>query len=137
MTVAKVVAVILIFVAASVGWAVLGGLTQLRTNQASRDLGGALATLWGTERTQTAPAVFHMSKTQQQVRDPLTKKMLTQEVVSWSPVPLSASQVRADFHLDYRKKGLLWFSTCELRFNGHYVTANPFDKPITMRVDFP
>jgi len=136
MTAGKLVAVIMIFLATAIGWAVLGGVTRARTDVAARDLGGAVATLWGTEQIQTAPTVAYMYKSQEKKRDPGTKKMLTREVTSWSPVPLSASQVQADFRLDYRKKGLLWFSTYEVQFNGRYSASNPLDKPTTVRVDF-
>ena len=134
MTVGKLVAVVLILIAASLGWAILGGITLARTDEASRGLGGEVASLWGTEQTQMAPAVSYLRKTQEKTYDTAAKKMVTREVTSWEPVQLSHSDVRADFHLDYRKKGLLWFSTYVVEFKGDYSAGNPFDKPMTMRV---
>jgi hypothetical protein len=132
----KLVAVILIFLAASLGWAILGGVTQARTGQASEQLGGAVATLWGQQQSQAAPTVWYLYKFQKTIRDPKTKKLVKEEFANWYPVQLSSSKVQADFRLDYRKKGLLWFSTYEVKFRARYSATNPFDRPKTMRVDF-
>ena len=46
------------------------------------------------------------------------KKTETRDV--FNPVPLDSSKVAADFHIDYRQKGLLWFSTYRVGFAGNY-----------------
>jgi len=136
MTAGKLGAVILIFFAASVGWMILGGVTQVRTDQSSRELGGAVATLWGQEQAQKAPNVMYEEIVQQTHYDPATRKQFMTQSPSWAPVQLTQSDVHADFRLDYRKKGLLWFSTYEVEFRGRYLAANPFDKPKKMHVGF-
>jgi hypothetical protein len=136
MTAGKLGAVILIFAGAAIAWVILGRVTESRTNEASRELGGAVSSLWGTPQTQTAPTVYYFQPRQRTMYDPVLKRMLTQDASYWAPVQLSRSDVGADFHLDYRKKGLLWFSTYVVGFKANYAAANPFDKPMRMRVDF-
>jgi hypothetical protein len=40
-------------------------------------------------------------------------------------VALESSRIQADFHVDYRQKGLLWFSTYRVVFEGKYGFRNP------------
>src|SRR4030042_3381704 len=101
MSVGKLIAVSLIFGAATIGWAILGGITQLRTGQASQNLGGEVANLWGTAQVQTAPSVAYRYTTQEQTTDPQTKKKVPREAEAWNPVQLSGSDLRTSFQLDY------------------------------------
>src|SRR6266850_8130 len=40
-------------------------------------------------------------------------------------VKIDASRVAATLHIDYRQKGLLWFSTYKVDFDGAYTFQNP------------
>src|SRR5262249_33434879 len=40
-------------------------------------------------------------------------------------VPIEASNVAADLNLDYRQKGLLWYSTYKVKFSSNYKFSNP------------
>ena len=42
-----------------------------------------------------------------------------------APAAIEASRILADLHLDYRQKGLLWFSTYGVKFDGSYTFHNP------------
>jgi hypothetical protein len=53
------------------------------------------------------------------------------------PVELSGSDIRVGLDLDYRKKGLLWFSTYRVDFKADYQIENPKDFPVTVRMVFP
>jgi len=54
-------------------------------------------------------------------------------------VALESSHLGADFQIDYRKKGLLWFSTYKVAFDGTYTFKNPTgqDRIFTIRLPLP
>ncbi len=54
-------------------------------------------------------------------------------------LPLEATDITADFSLDYRKKGLLWYSTYVVAFDGTYRVVNDTggDKTIHITHKFP
>ena len=45
-----------------------------------------------------------------------------------APAAIEATRIAADLHLDYRQKGLLWFSTYRVNFDGSFSFKNPSDK---------
>jgi hypothetical protein len=45
------------------------------------------------------------------------------------PLALQKSRVNAALHADYRRKGLLWYSTYQVQFAGAYEFTNPDDRP--------
>jgi hypothetical protein len=52
---------------------------------------------------------------------------------------IDASRVAAAFHIDYRQKGLLWFSAYKLDFDGAYTFQNPSsrEEEFVLRLPFP
>jgi hypothetical protein len=52
-------------------------------------------------------------------------------------VPLDSSRIVADFHIDYRQKGLLWFSTYRVEFTGDYKFQNPTAEERTFTIKLP
>jgi hypothetical protein len=52
-------------------------------------------------------------------------------------VPLDSSQIVADLHIDYRQKGLLWFSTYRAGFAGNYAFRNPTGQEETFTIRLP
>jgi inner membrane protein involved in colicin E2 resistance len=54
-------------------------------------------------------------------------------------VTLDSSHLGADFQIDYRKKGLMWFSTYKVAFDGTYTFKNPMgvDEAFTIRLPLP
>jgi inner membrane protein involved in colicin E2 resistance len=65
------------------------------------------------------------------------KKTETRDVSN--VVPLDSSQISADLHIDYRQKGLLWFSTYRVGFAGNYTFQNPTgqEEIFTIRLPLP
>ena len=55
------------------------------------------------------------------------------------PVKIDGSQVAATLHIDYRQKGLLWFSTYTVDFNGAYTFQNPTprEEEFVIQLPFP
>jgi inner membrane protein involved in colicin E2 resistance len=54
-------------------------------------------------------------------------------------LPLESSHLKVDLNLEHRQKGLLWYSTYKVGFDGTYAFRNPSDKEqaVTFTLDFP
>ncbi len=117
MTGLRLFAIFLIFLAAALGWVVLGGSVQYRTENAGAGGYEDVAGLWGEPQTQSAP-VFR-TKT--------------------DVLPIASSEISADFELDQRRRGLLWYSTYGVDFAGTYGVRNASDEAtsVSMRLAFP
>jgi hypothetical protein len=118
MSVGRLIAIGFIFACVSAAWVLLGGVTVARTGQVGSQLAPRVSELWGPPLTQTAPSAFYFASNKPQAAQ------------------LDASDIRADLHLDYRQKGLLWYSTYTVAFDGRYKFANPTDQPITLTVQY-
>lgn len=119
----RLFAIFVIFVLASAAWMVLAGSVQLRTNDLDGRLGDAVTGLWGSPQRQEAPRFTARTLSGKSVSAP--------EVVS--------TDARAAFTLDQRRKGLLWYSTYVVDFEGSYRVSNPSTEPVraTMALAFP
>src|SRR5947199_6951371 len=55
------------------------------------------------------------------------------------PVKMDGGQVAATLHIDYRQKGLLWFSTYTVDLNGAYTFQNPTprEEEFVIQLPFP
>jgi len=131
-------AILFIFICTSVAWIILGGTVSMRSATQDHKLRGAVGQLWGTMQQQPAPLAFY--ETKRKVRTPvqLEKAVVYEdrEVTDTHPLPLEASTIDVDLKLDYRRKGLLWYSTYRVGFAGAYRIANRSDKPIDAKMKF-
>jgi inner membrane protein involved in colicin E2 resistance len=137
----RILAIIAIFMCASAAWMVLGTSIFLRTQSAGAQLSGRVASTWGAAQEQHPPSVgyYTMESKVLEVDENGKKvqKSVTRDV--FNPVPLDSSRVAADFHIDYRQKGLLWFSTYTVGFAGNYAIENPTgqEKMFTIKLPLP
>ncbi len=53
------------------------------------------------------------------------------------PLPLTRQAVTVDAAMNYRKRGLVYFSGFDFRFAGDYDTENPFDRDVDVAFVFP
>lgn len=137
----RIMAIAGIFVCSCVAWVILGTSIYLRTEGAGSALGGRVASTWGETQEQLPPTMSYS------VQEPKTvevqedgKKVKKTELVSVSKsVALDASTITTDFHIDYRQKGLLWFSTYRVAFGGEYKFQNPTaqEENFTIRLPLP
>lgn len=113
----RLLAIGLIFVLATLAWAVLGGSTAVRTQSADADLRGAVGGLYGQPQSQQAPAFSAGPRA----------------------LDIAGSDVSASFDLDQRRKGLMWYSTYRVDFDAVYRVENPATSAAsaTMRFTFP
>ncbi|MFZ5641939.1 MAG: inner membrane CreD family protein [Bacillota bacterium] len=128
----RIVAIIMIFAATSVAWLALGGLTRERTNSSDLELRGKVSELWGAEMQQLAPRIYYEKV------EPAAQKGNSPTVTRIDVLP-EATDLQVDLKLDQRKKGLLWYSTYGIIFDGTYTVKNNSSKLLNYRVafDFP
>ena len=137
----RILAIIAIFGCSCVAWMILGTSIYLRTENAGSALTGRVASTWGETQEQHPPTVsYQVSETRiVEVEEDGKKVKKTQTVNVGRGVPLDSSKITADFHIDYRQKGLLWFSTYRVGFAGDYKFQNPTEQEenFTIRLPLP
>ncbi|MCX8062251.1 MAG: inner membrane CreD family protein [Anaerolineales bacterium] len=122
MTVGRLIAVIFIFFCATLAWIVLGTTIVVRSDFGDTRLMQQVQTLWGSEHLQPAPTV---------------KWMKTKDTPVF--LDLDSSDIKVDLKLQQRRKGLYWYATYEVAFDGAYTFTNAFreDKAFTITFTFP
>jgi len=137
----RILAIIAIFACTCVAWMILGTSIYLRTENAGSELSSRVASTWGTAQEQHPPVASYVTKVTKTVETEENgkkiKKTETHDVTNM--VPLDSSQIVADLHIDYRQKGLLWFSTYRAGFAGNYTVRNPTgqEETFTIRLQLP
>ncbi len=53
------------------------------------------------------------------------------------PLPLTRQEVAVDAAMNYRKRGLVYFSGFDFKFRGEFDTLNPFDRDVDVAFVFP
>ena len=133
----RLTAVILIYIATTIAWAILGAANQNRSSQtysrlASREYGDSLGEgqasvmeNWGQRQSQCAPEIrtTHVEKI---ARTNEKGKKVIEEVSKSDPLVLGKSRINAGIKLEPRRKGLLWYSTYNVIFAGDYAFKNTF-----------
>ena len=149
----RILAIILIFIASTFAWAILGGTIFARTGQTDSRLRGAVASIWGSEHSQRAPTAT-TSRTvlrrvttnpdQDVVAAPGQRRtattMQTRTVEEQVTDDLALDRTRADvaLALEHRQKGLLWYSTYTVRFAGQYTFRNTTGRDsVTFTLQYP
>ncbi len=144
---ARIAAILFIYVSTCVGWAILGGSVWQRSNEVSASLRENVASIWGRPQTQNAPSASYTRALENEppedgnaARKAEAKpgEKTRARIVS-VPVPLQRSRVNADLKLEYRQKGLVWFSTYGVQFQGEYRFENTSaeEREITVHFQLP
>src|SRR5688500_4687223 len=125
MTAARLVAIGIIFLGSAVGWFILGGTVVNRTGESDAALAAEVARLWGGRHVQIAPTA-HVEVPRVVVEElpPAfaggPARRVEKTVVDRFPAPASSSRVTVALDLDQRRKGLLWYDTYGVAFDGEY-----------------
>lgn len=133
----RIFAIAFIFVCTSIAWIVLGATIFTRTRGSDQHLKGRVGSTWGTSQQQRAP-VAYIEKIETRIVETPARRSPPGEPVPMSStsgdrtetvrtrVPLSLDQTRASvaFNLDHRRKGLLWYSTYKVAFDGAFKFRN-------------
>jgi inner membrane protein involved in colicin E2 resistance len=137
----RIIAIVFIFVCASIAWAILGGTIFSRTYDSGVSSSSSVASTWGTEQNQSPPiASFktQVSKKEETLENgKKVVKTVQEEYVT--PLPLESSSIDVDLDLEHRQKGLLWYSTYRVGFSGVYTFRNTSDKDqlVDFKLQFP
>ncbi len=146
MTPSRLIAVGFIFVCTAIAWSALGGSIVHRTGESDAKLTREVAQLWGGRHEQLAPeASVERPRTvkedvvEKDDKGKATHRTISKTVIDRVPLPLLESRVEADLHLDPRQKGLLWYDTYAVRFQGRYRLRNPdaVERTLCVRLSFP
>lgn len=127
---ARMAAIVFIFLCIAGAWAVLGFTVTTRTTDQDQSLKTAVGQLWGTQQRQFAPHIYYQTTSQTKVETIQGGKTITEtkdETTSY-PLLLDGSDIKADLNLEYRQKGLLWYSIYRVRFGGKYRVTNYTDE---------
>ncbi len=135
----RIAAIAFIFFCTSIAWAILGATVFSRTYDTNNHLKGEVSSSWGTSQEQTAPnagykVIIPRTETTTEAGKQVER---TIDASEWHALPLEKSRVNAALHLDYRKKGLLWYSTYQVQFAGEYQFTNPSDQPQNISFNLP
>jgi inner membrane protein involved in colicin E2 resistance len=131
-------AIVFIFLCIAAAWAVLGNTVTTRTTTQDESLKSAVGQLWGTQQRQLAPQIYYQTIKQTIVETVQGGRTVTEtkdETIS-HPLLLDGSDIKVDLNLDYRQKGLLWYSTYRVQFGGKYRVTNYTDAERDIFCDF-
>ncbi|HEX8560626.1 MAG TPA: inner membrane CreD family protein [Pyrinomonadaceae bacterium] len=136
----RIVAIAFIFACASAAWVILGATIFSRTYDSDEALEGRVASLWGAPQAQSPPSAsceLTTPKTTETVENG-KRKVVTEKVTETATLPLESSRVDVQLGLEHRQKGLLWYSTYRVGFQGVYAFRNTTDQErVTFTLRFP
>jgi inner membrane protein involved in colicin E2 resistance len=137
----RIAAITFIFLCTAVAWAILGATIFDRTYNSGNSSVGHVASTWGASQNQSPPtASFEQINTRNEESTEGGKKTVRKvEEKTAAPLPLESSHINVDINLEHRQKGLLWYSTYKVGFDGVYTFRNTSDKDqtVTFALDFP
>src|ERR1700730_2021744 len=137
----RTAAIAFIFLCTTVAWAILGATIFQRTYSSDSSSESRVASTWGAPQNQLPPsASFDEMVAKKEVVTENGKKIerVTQEKVT-TALPLESSHINVDLNLEHRQKGLLWYSTYKVGFDGTYSFRNTSDKDqtVSFTLNFP
>jgi inner membrane protein involved in colicin E2 resistance len=137
----RIIAISFIFMCAAIAWAVLGGTIFSRTYNQGPLGENRVASTWGSEQNQAPPSALFRSKVARQQETIENGKKLVkkfdEEVIT--TLPLQSSNLNVAIDLQHRQKGLLWYSTYKVNFEGKYGFRNTSDAEqlVEFKLPFP
>src|SRR5229473_786404 len=137
----RIAAITFIFLCTAFAWGILGATIFQRTYESDNSSGSRVASTWGSPQNQSPPtASFEETVPKKEVKTENGKKIetVTQEIVT-TTLPLDSSHINVDLNLEHRQKGLLWYSTYKVAFEGAYSFRNASNKDqnVTFTLNFP
>lgn len=134
----RIIGMIAIFIAVSLAWMILGASMEYRSQDMSGKLKGEMGGLWGNAQHQASPQVCWQKTTYKEVQEEADGQTVTKTVpeVAEEFWPLEGSDIKVNLGLDYRQKGLLWYTTYNVDFAAAYKISNSGDSPRDLFFDF-
>jgi hypothetical protein len=137
----RLAAILFIFVCTSIAWMILAGTIHYRTSGADSGLRGRVVSTWGAPHEQRPPSASYYEDTvhtAESVEDGKKIERTIHQKVAHA-LPLESTRIEARLQLEPRQKGLLWFNTYKVAFDGVYTFRNPTsdDLPVSFALKFP
>jgi hypothetical protein len=128
---------------ASVGWLVLGGVTEMRKHGQQDKLREGVQSLWGSPQVQDAPQLAFAWETQSVERSTEQENGVTRDVTKQvtethdKAVLPDSSRIDVDLRSNLQRKGLMWYSLYDVGFEGRYSYKHAESIPGSLSVRFP
>lgn len=139
---ARIAGIVTVFIATSIAWVILGGITEHRSTTQSSKLGSEVNELWGRPHQQAAPALTFTWKRPREVTRTETQNGVEKTIreviiddLNKDELPIS-NTLTADFTLDQRLKGLMWYSLYDVRFQGLWRYVHKEDENGVLKIGF-
>lgn len=140
----RLLAIAFIWLGCTAAWTVLGSTIVVRTGASSYELEQQVHGLWGPEIWQAPPDPFYREmrpvveeQTYYDDRGRERHRSVKKMVEHLERIPLTSSDVVTHLALEHRRKGLLWFPTYTVDFDGRFRVRNPTEQRRDIEVDFP
>jgi hypothetical protein len=126
----RIAAIGFIFFCTAIAWAILASTIFYRTYSSDSQLRGKVASSWGAPQEQAPPTATYVEGSRRQVPTVENGKETLRTIDDRRHIALTLQKSRVDaaLHADYRRKGLLWYSTYQVQFAGVYEFVNPDDQ---------
>jgi inner membrane protein involved in colicin E2 resistance len=135
----RIAAITFIFFCTTFGWAVLGSTIYYRSSSPVAALRDSVSNTWGVPQEQRPPTASYTERreyVEKTTEDGKAVERLKQQDVKFT-IPLERSDIDVDLELEYRQKGLLWFSTYKVAFQGAYRFRNTTGRNQSIDFNFP
>ncbi|HWX53434.1 MAG TPA: inner membrane CreD family protein [Verrucomicrobiae bacterium] len=135
----RVLAIAVIFIFATIAWAILGATIFERTYGKDESLRSRVGSSWGTAQFQGPPTatLLQIVREKEEYDDHgHTRTRMVDRNLETS-APLDSTRAEVGLELEHRQKGLLWYSTYKVGFTGDYALHNPTAKEGELTISFP
>jgi inner membrane protein involved in colicin E2 resistance len=135
----RMAAITFIFFCTTVAWAILGSTIYYRSSVPAEALRSSVSNTWGVQQEQKPASASYTVRTQHVEKTTENGKVVERQTEQDTQVmlPLERSDIDVDLRLEYRQKGLLWFSTYTVAFNGTYRFRNTTGRSQSIDFNFP
>jgi inner membrane protein involved in colicin E2 resistance len=135
----RIVAITFIFFCTTVGWAILGSTIYYRSSVPAEALRSSVNNTWGIAQEQKPPSATYTERSERVEKITENGKVVERltEQDTKITIPLERSDIDVDMQLEYRQKGLLWFSTYRVAFKGTYRFHNTTGRNQSIDFNFP
>lgn len=134
----RIAAIMFIFVCTSIAWAILGSTIVARTySPMSGELKSRVAASWGTPQQQSPPNATYQREITKTLTDEKGARQI--KMMESAQLGLDGSNIDVTLDLTHRQKGLLWYSTYAITFQGDYGVTNSSgsDQDVSFYLGFP
>jgi len=136
-----IAAITFIFICTAIAWGILGATIFDRTYNSGSSAEGRVASTWGAPQNQSPPTASFdevIQKKEVSIENGHKIETVTQDKVT-TPLTLEGSHINIDLNLEHRQKGLLWYSTYKVAFDGAYSFHNTSskDQAVSFHLNFP